>query len=106
MKLRPSLTYLTIFLCSFIMACQDTTKITQTQSNNTNSKADEKRDLHSYANPDQIRVRHVDLDLEVLFDRKILKGTSTLTLLRPSSGPHPLKLDTRDLKIIKAESLN
>jgi leukotriene-A4 hydrolase len=104
MKLRPSLAYLTTFLCTFIMAChQDTT---QTQSNTSKSKADETRDLHSYANPEQIRVRHVDLDLEVLFDRKILKGTSTLTLMRPAAGPHPLILDTRDLKIIKAESLN
>jgi leukotriene-A4 hydrolase len=88
------------------MACQDTTNNTQTQSDTYKSKADETRDLHSYANPEQIRVRHVDLDLEVLFDRKILKGTSTLTLTRPAAGTHTLKLDTRDLKIIKAESLN
>jgi leukotriene-A4 hydrolase len=107
MKLRPALTYFTISLSLFIMACQDnTTNITQTQSNNHNSKADETRDVHSYANPDQVRVRHVDLDLEVLFDRKTLKGTSTLTLVRAASGAQPLKLDTRDLKIIKTESLN
>ena len=62
------------------------------------------RDLHSYSNPNQVRVRHVDLDLEVLFDRKALKGTSTLTLEHTASGEHPLKLDTRDLKIVKAEA--
>ncbi len=103
MKLRPAITCFTISLSLFIMACQD---ITPTQSNNHHSKADETRDVHSYANPDQVRVRHVDLDLEVLFDRKTLKGTSTLTLVRTAAGVQPLKLDTRDLKITKAESLN
>jgi leukotriene-A4 hydrolase len=105
MKLRSAFTL--FFLSLFIMACQDnTSNIAQTQSNNHNSKAEETRDLHSYANPEQVRVRHVDLDLEVLFDRKTLKGTSTLTLVRAASGAQPLKLDTRDLKIIKTESLN
>jgi leukotriene-A4 hydrolase len=86
------------------MACQDTTN--QTQSTTPDAKPDEMRDVHSYANPDQVRVRHVELDLEVFFDRKLLKGTSTLTLVRTASGAPPLQLDTRDLKIIKAESLN
>ncbi|MBO0799886.1 MAG: aminopeptidase, partial [Blastocatellia bacterium] len=106
MKLRPSLSCLTLFLSFFIMACQDTSNIAQKQANNADSKANETRDAHSYANPEQVRVRHVDLDLEVLFDRKVLKGVSTLTLVRTASGTHPLQLDTRDLKIIKAESLN
>jgi leukotriene-A4 hydrolase len=103
MKLRPAITCFTISLSLFIMACQE---ITPTQSNNHNSKADETRDVHSYANPDQVRVRHVELDLEVLFDRKTLKGASTLTLVRTAAGVQPLKLDTRDLKITKAESMN
>src|SRR5262245_55274406 len=62
------------------------------------------RDMHSYSNPEQIRVRNVDLDLEVLFDRKTLKGTSTLTVEHAQAGANTLKLDTRDLKIIKAEA--
>lgn len=61
-------------------------------------------DAHSYSNPEQVRVRHVDLDLEVLFDRKVLKGSSTLTIERTQAGADTLKLDTRDLKIIKAEA--
>lgn len=68
-----------------------------------NMKTEETRDVHSYANPEQVRVKHVDLDLEALFDRKVLKGTATLTLERVAPGDD-LKLDTRDLKIIKAES--
>ncbi|MEO6724335.1 MAG: M1 family metallopeptidase, partial [Blastocatellia bacterium] len=64
-------------------------------------------DVHSYGNPDQVRVKNVELDLEVLFDRKVLKGTSTLTIERrqPEGGnADKLILDTRDLKIVKAET--
>jgi leukotriene A-4 hydrolase/aminopeptidase len=61
------------------------------------------QDYHSYANPSAVRVRHVDLDWDVLFDQKILKGTSTLTIERPSQT-EPLILDTRDLKIDTVET--
>ncbi|MCA1576951.1 MAG: M1 family metallopeptidase [Acidobacteria bacterium] len=61
------------------------------------------QDSHSYANPSAVRVRHVDLELEVLFDQKILKGTSTLTIER-ASQTEPLILDTRDLQIEKVET--
>src|SRR5687768_16204949 len=61
------------------------------------------QDSHSYANPSAVRVRHVDLDWDVLFDQKMLKGTSTLTIER-TSPTEPLILDTRDLKIEKVET--
>ena len=61
------------------------------------------QDVHSYANPSAVRVRHVDLDWDVLFDQKILKGTATLTIER-SSQTEPLNLDTRDLKIDRVET--
>ena len=32
------------------------------------------RDLHSYANPNDVRVKHADLDWQVLFAEKILKA--------------------------------
>jgi leukotriene A-4 hydrolase/aminopeptidase len=62
------------------------------------------RDTHSYSNPEQVRVKNVDLDLEVLFNRKTLKGTSTLAIEQAQAGANTLKLDTRDLKILKAEA--
>ena len=61
------------------------------------------QDYHSYANPSAVRVRHVDLDWDVLFDQKILKGTVTLTIER-TSQTEPLILDTRDLKIETVET--
>ena len=42
------------------------------------------QDVHSYANPSAVRVRHVDLEWGVFFDQKILKGTVTLTVERTS----------------------
>ena len=62
------------------------------------------QDLHSYSNPEQIRVKHLDLTWDVSFNEKILKGTAVLELERRLAGNHPLILDTRDLKITKVET--
>ena len=62
-------------------------------------------DFHSYSNPQTVRVRHVELDWDVLFDKKILLGTATLTIERsPQTKNAALVLDTRDLKIEKVEA--
>lgn len=61
------------------------------------------QDYHSFANPAAVRVTHIDLDWDVLFDQKILKGSATLTVER-TSKTEPLILDTRDLKIEKVET--
>ena len=62
-------------------------------------------DFHSYSNPQTVQVTNVDLDWSVLFDRKILKGTATLSVLRNSNDKNAsLILDTRDLKIEKTET--
>ena len=59
-------------------------------------------DVHSYANTDEFKVEHLALDLDVLFDQRILRGTATLTFNR-ISGTGAMILDTRDLAIEKAE---
>ena len=71
---------------------------TKTIENNFSSR----QDIHSYSNPQEVRVRHVALDLDVLFGDKILRGSATLTLDREQRGK-PLILDTRDLKVSKTE---
>lgn len=61
-------------------------------------------DIHSYSEPQKIRVKHLALDGEVLFDRKMLRGVVALTIERsPNAGSAPLVLDTRDLAIEKVE---
>ena len=63
------------------------------------------RDEHSYGNPEEIRVTHADLDWDVLFDRRILRGSATLSVVRPSGGRATrLVLDTRALDIAKVEA--
>lgn len=73
--------------------------------NSLNGQINFAEDIHSYSNPRAIRVRHVDLDWNVLFDQKILQGSATLTVERAAdAGNAPLVLDTRDLKIEKVET--
>lgn len=99
---------LVVLLGLFAMACRsyssENTK--RPQSAGETAPMSAARDAHSYSNPEQVRVRHVDLDLDALFDRKVLKGASILTIERIKPDTDSLKLDTRDLKIIKAETSN
>lgn len=55
-------------------------------------------DPHSFANPRDVSVDHLSLDLKVDFARKVLDGVATLTIVNHSSA-HELLLDTSDLTI-------
>jgi leukotriene-A4 hydrolase len=58
------------------------------------------RDDHSFANPEHVRVRHIDLDLDVDFEARGIRGTATLVVERTSKDTKkPLVLDTRGLTI-------
>ena len=59
------------------------------------------RDIHSFARPEEVRVKHLGLELAVDFDRKELAGIATLGFeRRPGSPPDaPLVLDTKGLTI-------
>ena len=59
----------------------------------------DRRDVHSYANWDQVRVSHVDLELEVLFEERRLRSAATLSVERVTRDADRLVLDTRDLTI-------
>jgi leukotriene A-4 hydrolase/aminopeptidase len=101
MKATRSLLYFVILLGLFIMACRNSSSDNAKGLHpiDAAAKTNGARDAHSYSNPEEVRVRHVDLNLEVLFDRKVLKGLSTLTIERTAGQADTLKLDTRDLKI-------
>jgi aminopeptidase N len=61
-------------------------------------------DVHSYARPQEWKTTYLFLDLDVDFSRKVLRGTARLHLDRaPGEAASALVLDTRDLKIEKAE---
>lgn len=56
-------------------------------------------DYHSFANTDDYRVQHLDLDLTVDFSRKVLEGEAQLQVKRLNDKNPPLILDTRGLDI-------
>lgn len=61
------------------------------------------RDVHSFAEPKELRVRHLDLELEASFARRVLRGVATLTVEKSPGSGSRLVLDTRDLIIDKVE---
>lgn len=62
-------------------------------------------DPHSYAQPEKILTKHIDLDLNVDLEKRTLGGTATLTLNRIDSSAS-LILDTMDLKIISVQAVD
>ena len=67
---------------------------------NPTESGDLSRDLHSYADRAEARVSHLDLDLEVDFGNRQLRGTCALDVQGPLGD---LVLDTRDLNVSKVE---
>jgi leukotriene-A4 hydrolase len=61
-------------------------------------------DEHSYSNPEQLRVRHMDLNLTVDFDQQQLIGDVVLDVEQVQAGARELVLDTRDLIIASVEA--
>lgn len=60
-------------------------------------------DIHSFSNPESVRVKDVSLDLTVDFERKVLDGSATLSF-DAATDAEPLMLDTRALNVSKAEA--
>ena len=63
-----------------------------------------RRDTRSYANSGDVRVTHVELDLEVRFDERRLRGSAMLSFDRLQEDADVLVLDTRGLRIAAVES--
>jgi aminopeptidase N len=56
-------------------------------------------DYHSFANTEDYRTTHIDLDFTVDFERRVLLGEARLHLDRLNEDNDPLILDTRGLSI-------
>jgi leukotriene-A4 hydrolase len=62
-------------------------------------------DVHSFATPQHVRVKHVVLDLNVDFERQRIEGQVVLTIERTSKdASQPLTLDSRKLHLRKVET--
>ncbi len=62
------------------------------------AQTDYVRDVHSYARPDEARVKHVDLDLVADFDAKTLSGLANL-IVTGKPGATSVVLDVKNLDI-------
>src|SRR5579863_2634515 len=60
-------------------------------------------DIHSYANPDLVQVRHLNLDLKVVFEQQTIQGTAILTIEQLGRDVKQLILDSRALQIDETE---
>lgn len=61
-------------------------------------------DYHSYANPQEVLVKHLDLDLKVDFNHRVLSGEVTVTYSKQQAEAKHLVLDTRDLQILQVSA--
>lgn len=63
-------------------------------------------DPYSYAQPDEVRVSHLDLQLKIDFTQRQLDGQATLSLDWKDPKATTLVLDTRDLNISTIEAVD
>ncbi len=99
--LKPALLSATA-LCLVLGACNAPSSKTEIPAAVSTTDATQKiikHDKFTYANYDQVRVTHLDLNLDVNFDEKVLEGTATLDFKRVGAGSNELVLDARDLSI-------
>ncbi len=94
----PPLAILAAIVCACLCGCSP--KGPMFPLDNPTPRAD----AHSYAKPEEWKATRVFLDLDVDFSRKSIRGTALLDLERGPASPAPaVMLDTRALKIEKAE---
>ena len=89
-----------------LAACSPSTSPTETAAAEVIIPAERffTADQFTYANYQEVVVKHADLDLDVDFDRKVLDGHVTLNFERLKPGAQTLTLDTKDL-VIKGAAL-
>ncbi len=65
-----------------------------------------KNDKFTYANYDKVQMTHLDLDLDVNFDRKVLDGTARIEFEKLDPSAEELVLDAKDLSIESVKFLS
>ncbi len=82
----------------------DNTPGTEKEASWTALSGEAARDKFTYANYEEITVTHVDLDLNVDFETKIISGAAVLDFERRNSEADTLVLDANDLTINTVEA--
>jgi aminopeptidase N len=81
-----------------VAACTSACNRSDTPAAMPTTAATAANDVHSCARPDEVVVRHVELDLDLDFAQKVARGTCALRVERRTPQA-PLWLDTQDLAI-------
>ena len=69
------------------------------KSNQVDTFDDDIMDIHSYAKPKEARTTHLDLDIDVDFDTRVISGTARHTL--ENNRATEFILDIRDISVIR-----
>lgn len=87
-----------------------TPAVVKSESLSEHNKAPEQietgKDYHSRANPEEISITHLTLDLTIDFDARVMSGSAKLDLERHNAEATQLVLDTSDLTIKSVRSGN
>lgn len=96
--------WLAIMLASVTCAFASTAAAARSASAATSVAAlDATSDVHSWANSDEVRVTHLDLEMKVDFAARRLHATVVHSLRRLQAGVNRLVLDSKDLNIKTVE---
>lgn len=71
-----------------------------------NGSMNYRKDVHSYANTEEVMLKHLVLDLNVDFKRQVLDGTVELQYEKLAANASHLILDTRELTIHEVKAGN
>ena len=84
-------------------ACDTAEAPETTNAENSVAQTVTKDDKFTFANYDKIRMTHLDLNLDVDFDRKVLDGVATIDFVKVDPAVKELVLDTKDLTLNSIE---
>src|SRR5436190_4449437 len=90
-----------VIILSCFTVCLSSCNQKQT-SNQTNDSTMHVTDPHTFARPDEAVVKHLDLDITIDFEQKILSGKATCEIEKKNNAQQII-LDTRDLTIEKVK---
>ncbi|SFU42558.1 leukotriene A-4 hydrolase/aminopeptidase [Pontibacter akesuensis] len=83
-----------------LASCSTTTNEKETMTTEQTALDNVAVDVHSFANPAEAVAKHLDLNIDVKFDRKILSGTAAYRI-ENKTGTNQIIFDTRGLNIEK-----
>ncbi len=85
-----------VITLAFLAACNNNKKVTSSTTQVIKDTIE--KDIHTLSNADSIKVTHLDLDIQVSFDKKQISGSATWTISNTNKLGE-LRLDTYDLTI-------